>query len=59
MLQGVTVDQVCRELRGLHVVSNLSSLSLTCEPSLSTTNEIHVAIVSPASKKKKKMKCSS
>ncbi|KAG7236916.1 hypothetical protein INR49_000128, partial [Caranx melampygus] len=48
MAKGVTVDQVCRELRSLHVVSNLSShssVSLTCEPSLSTTNEIHVAIV--------------
>ncbi|XP_068444759.1 protein jagged-1a-like [Clinocottus analis] len=44
---GVTVEQVCRELRGLYVVRNLSSdssVSVTCEPSLSTGKEVHVAI---------------
>lgn len=47
-IQGVTVEQVCRELRSLQVVRNLSSdspVSLTCEPSLGA-NEIHVTIVS-------------
>ncbi|XP_033943953.1 protein jagged-1a-like isoform X2 [Pseudochaenichthys georgianus] len=53
MATGVTVEQVCRELRSLYVEKNLSSssfssssssVSITCEPSLSTNNEIHVAI---------------
>ncbi|XP_033480646.2 protein jagged-1a isoform X1 [Epinephelus lanceolatus] len=47
MATGVTVEQVCRELRSLYVVKNLSSdssVSMTCEPSLSANNEIHVAI---------------
>lgn len=48
MLQGVTVEQVCRELRNLYIknLSSDDSISMTCEPSLSTNNEIHVAIVS-------------
>lgn len=50
VFQGVTVEQVCRELRSLYVVRNLSSsvssVSMTCELSLSANNEIHVAIVS-------------
>uniref|UniRef100_A0A7N6A590 Delta-like protein n=1 Tax=Anabas testudineus TaxID=64144 RepID=A0A7N6A590_ANATE len=48
MSKGVTVEQVCRELRNLYIIKNLSSvdsLSMTCEPSLSTNNEIHVAIL--------------
>ncbi|KAM4584163.1 protein jagged-1b-like isoform 3-T3 [Odontesthes bonariensis] len=47
MTKGVTVEQVCRELRSLYVVKNLSSdsfFSMTCEPSLGANNEIHVAI---------------
>ncbi|XP_074517911.1 protein jagged-1a-like isoform X2 [Halichoeres trimaculatus] len=47
MEQGVTVEQVCRELRSLYAVKNLSSdpsVSMTCEPSLGASNEIHVAI---------------
>lgn len=47
MEMGVTVEQVCRELRNLYIVKNLSSdstVSMTCELSLSATNEIHVAI---------------
>ncbi|KAG7486914.1 jagged-1a-like isoform X1 [Solea senegalensis] len=47
MTKGVMVEQVCRELRTLYVVQNLtsgSSLSVTCEPSLSASNEIHIAI---------------
>lgn len=46
--QGVTVEQVCRELRSLYVVKNLSSefsISITCEPSTTASSEIHVAIV--------------
>ncbi|KAG9262634.1 protein jagged-1a [Astyanax mexicanus] len=49
MPQGVTVEQVCRELRSLSVVKNLSSeffISITCEPSTTSSNEIHVTIVS-------------
>uniref|UniRef100_A0A8D3C0Q4 Delta-like protein n=1 Tax=Scophthalmus maximus TaxID=52904 RepID=A0A8D3C0Q4_SCOMX len=49
MAKGATVEQVCRELRSLYVVEDLSSdsaVSLSCESSLSTGNEIHVAIVS-------------
>lgn len=45
----MTVEQVCRELRSLHVVQNLSSdpsVSVTCEPSLSGADEIHLTIVS-------------
>lgn len=44
------MEQVCRELRSLYVVRNLSSdssVSMTCELSLGANNEIHVAIVSP------------
>ncbi|CAG5946586.1 unnamed protein product [Menidia menidia] len=47
MAKGVTVEQVCRELRSLYAVQNLSSdslLAMTCEPSLGADNEIHVAI---------------
>ncbi|KAF0036935.1 hypothetical protein F2P81_009809 [Scophthalmus maximus] len=47
MAKGATVEQVCRELRSLYVVEDLSSdsaVSLSCESSLSTGNEIHVAI---------------
>lgn len=49
VFQGVTVEQVCRDLRSLYVVKNLStdsSVSMSCEPSLGANNEIHVAIVS-------------
>ncbi|TSK18054.1 Protein jagged-1a [Bagarius yarrelli] len=49
MPKGVTVEQVCRELRSLYVVKNLSSefsISITCEPSTTASSEIHVAIVS-------------
>uniref|UniRef100_A0A3Q1EF22 Delta-like protein n=1 Tax=Acanthochromis polyacanthus TaxID=80966 RepID=A0A3Q1EF22_9TELE len=49
MTKGVTVEQVCRELRSLYIVRNLSSsdssVSVSCEMSLSTSNEIHVAMV--------------
>uniref|UniRef100_A0A3Q1DHM6 Delta-like protein n=1 Tax=Amphiprion ocellaris TaxID=80972 RepID=A0A3Q1DHM6_AMPOC len=48
MAKGVTVEQVCRELRSLYIIKNLfssdSSISMSCEMSLSTSNEIHVAI---------------
>ncbi|XP_030591083.1 protein jagged-1a-like isoform X3 [Archocentrus centrarchus] len=45
--KGVTVEQVCRELRNLYIVKNLStdsSVFMTCELSHSANNEIHVAI---------------
>ena len=48
-VQGLTVEQVCKELRNLHMVKNLSlehSVSVSCEPSASASNEIHVCIVS-------------
>uniref|UniRef100_A0A671SDD0 Delta-like protein n=1 Tax=Sinocyclocheilus anshuiensis TaxID=1608454 RepID=A0A671SDD0_9TELE len=47
MPQGVTVEQVCRELRHLYVAKNVSaefSISMSCELSSATNNEIHVAI---------------
>ncbi|XP_030635392.1 protein jagged-1a isoform X2 [Chanos chanos] len=47
MSQGVTVEQICRELRSLYVVRNLSSeysITMTCDPSSTANNEIHVAI---------------
>uniref|UniRef100_A0A674EYA6 Delta-like protein n=1 Tax=Salmo trutta TaxID=8032 RepID=A0A674EYA6_SALTR len=51
MPQGLTVENICSELRSLYVVRNLSSeysVSMTCEPSATANNEIHVAIVSTA-----------
>ncbi|KAM9856484.1 protein jagged-1a-like [Aulostomus maculatus] len=47
MAKGVTVERVCRELRNLYVVKNLSSdssFSMSCTPSLSVSNEIHIAV---------------
>uniref|UniRef100_A0A8C6T537 Delta-like protein n=1 Tax=Neogobius melanostomus TaxID=47308 RepID=A0A8C6T537_9GOBI len=47
MPQGLTVEGVCKELRRLYVVKNFSlehSVSITCEPSFSASNEIHVCI---------------
>ncbi|XP_064803831.1 protein jagged-1b-like isoform X2 [Oncorhynchus masou masou] len=47
MPQGLTVENICSELRSLYVVRNLSSeysVSMTCEPSATANNEIHVAI---------------
>nr|XP_046232806.1 protein jagged-1a-like isoform X3 [Scatophagus argus] len=49
MMKGVTVEQVCRQLRSLYVAidpSPDSSVSVTCQPSLNANNEIHVAISS-------------
>uniref|UniRef100_A0A3P9MGT0 Delta-like protein n=1 Tax=Oryzias latipes TaxID=8090 RepID=A0A3P9MGT0_ORYLA len=48
MAKGVTVEQVCHELRSLYAIKNLSSdssVSVACEPSLRANNEIHVAII--------------
>ncbi|XP_064173308.1 protein jagged-1b [Anguilla rostrata] len=45
--QGLTVEQVCSELRRLCVARNLSAehaLSVTCEPSPTAGDEIHVAL---------------
>ncbi|XP_013861401.1 protein jagged-1b [Austrofundulus limnaeus] len=47
MPQGLTVEGVCKQLRRLHIVKNLSlehSMSITCDPSFSASNEIHVCI---------------
>ncbi|KAM4607893.1 protein jagged-1b [Polymixia lowei] len=44
---GLTVERVCKQLRHLYVVKNLSlehSVSITCDPSFSASNEIHVCI---------------
>lgn len=48
-VQGLTVEDVCKQLRRLYVVKNFSlehSVSITCDPSFSASNEIHVCIVS-------------
>eukprot|EP00066_Takifugu_rubripes_P012561 XP_011601827.1 PREDICTED: protein jagged-1 [Takifugu rubripes] len=47
MPQGSTVEDVCKQLRRLYVVKNFSlehSVSITCDPSFSASNEIHVCI---------------
>lgn len=47
-VQGSTVEDVCKQLRRLYVVKNFSlehSVSITCDPSFSAGNEIHVCIV--------------
>lgn len=46
-VQGLTVEGVCKQLRNLYVVKNFSlehSVSITCDPSFSASNEIHVCI---------------
>lgn len=46
-VQGLTVEGVCKQLRSLYVVKNFSlehSVSITCDPSFSASNEIHVCI---------------
>lgn len=46
------MEGVCKQLRRLHVVKNFSlehSVSITCDPSFSASNEIHVCIVSTSS----------
>lgn len=51
-VQGLTVEDVCKQLRRLYVVKNFSlehSVSITCDPSFSASNEIHVCIVSTSS----------
>uniref|UniRef100_A0A673CAD7 Delta-like protein n=1 Tax=Sphaeramia orbicularis TaxID=375764 RepID=A0A673CAD7_9TELE len=47
MMKGVTVGQVCQELRTLYNLSSsdsASSVSMSCEPSSSADNQIHVAV---------------
>ncbi|KAJ8285050.1 hypothetical protein COCON_G00039000 [Conger conger] len=47
MTPGVTVEHICAELRNLYVVRNLSSehtVAMTCDPSPTANNEIHVTI---------------
>lgn len=49
ILQGLTTEHVCSELRNLNILKNVSveySIYITCEPSHLANNEIHVAIVS-------------
>uniref|UniRef100_A0A3Q1K1L3 Delta-like protein n=1 Tax=Anabas testudineus TaxID=64144 RepID=A0A3Q1K1L3_ANATE len=44
---GLTVEEVCKQLRHLYIVKNFSlehSVSITCDPSFSASNEIHVCI---------------
>ncbi|KAG9259854.1 protein jagged-1 [Astyanax mexicanus] len=44
---GLSIEHVCNELRRVYVVKNLSSeyaVSITCNPSSSASNEIHVSI---------------
>lgn len=46
------MEDVCKQLRRLYVVKNFSlehSVSITCDPSFSASNEIHVCIVSSSS----------
>ncbi|TMS04428.1 Protein jagged-1b [Larimichthys crocea] len=47
MPRSLTVEDVCKQLRRLYVVKNFSlehSVSITCDPSFSASNEIHVCI---------------
>uniref|UniRef100_A0A3Q3ILZ3 Delta-like protein n=1 Tax=Monopterus albus TaxID=43700 RepID=A0A3Q3ILZ3_MONAL len=47
MPRGLTVEEVCKQLRHLYIVKNFSlehSVSITCDPSFSASNEIHVCI---------------
>ncbi|XP_070697001.1 protein jagged-1b-like [Pempheris klunzingeri] len=47
LLRSLTVEDVCKQLRRLYVVKNFSlehSVSITCDPSFSASNEIHVCI---------------
>uniref|UniRef100_A0AAR2J0F1 Delta-like protein n=1 Tax=Pygocentrus nattereri TaxID=42514 RepID=A0AAR2J0F1_PYGNA len=47
MPRGLSIEHVCNELRQVYVVKNLSSeygVSITCDPSFSASNEIHVSI---------------
>ncbi|CAH2255487.1 jagged-1 [Pelobates cultripes] len=47
MSPGLTTESICNELRNLNVLKNVSaeySIYITCEPSPSANNEIHVAI---------------
>ncbi|XP_072525671.1 protein jagged-1b isoform X3 [Salminus brasiliensis] len=47
MPHGLSIELVCNELRHAYVVKNLSSeyaVSITCDPSFSASNDIHVSI---------------
>lgn len=49
ILQGLTTEHICSELRNLNILKNVSveySIYIICEPSHLANNEIHVAIVS-------------
>lgn len=43
------MEGVCKQLRNLNVIRNFSlehSVTITCDPSFSASNEIHVCLVS-------------
>ncbi|XP_026870028.2 protein jagged-1b [Electrophorus electricus] len=47
MPRGLSIEDVCNELRHIYVVRNLSAdyaISIMCDPSFSASNEIHVSI---------------
>ncbi|XP_042161731.1 protein jagged-1b isoform X1 [Oncorhynchus tshawytscha] len=47
MPKGLSIEAVCKQLRQLYVVKNVSSeysVSITCDPSTSASNEIHLSI---------------
>uniref|UniRef100_A0A6Q2Z905 Delta-like protein n=1 Tax=Esox lucius TaxID=8010 RepID=A0A6Q2Z905_ESOLU len=49
MPKGLSIEAVCKQLRHLYIVQNVSSeysVSITCDPSTSASNEIHLSIVS-------------
>ncbi|XP_043912735.1 protein jagged-1 [Protopterus annectens] len=48
MERGLTTEKICSELRQLYILRNLSAeytIYITCEPSHSANNEIHVALM--------------
>uniref|UniRef100_A0A4W5PIT1 EGF-like domain-containing protein n=2 Tax=Hucho hucho TaxID=62062 RepID=A0A4W5PIT1_9TELE len=47
MPRGLSIEAVCKQLRQLYVMNNVSSeysVSITCDPSTSASNEIHLSI---------------
>uniref|UniRef100_A0A6Q2Y2W6 Delta-like protein n=1 Tax=Esox lucius TaxID=8010 RepID=A0A6Q2Y2W6_ESOLU len=47
MPKGLSIEAVCKQLRHLYIVQNVSSeysVSITCDPSTSASNEIHLSI---------------
>ncbi|XP_042161593.1 protein jagged-1b isoform X2 [Oncorhynchus tshawytscha] len=51
MPRGLSIEAVCKQLRQLYVLNNVSSeysVSITCDPSTSASNEIHLSIYTEA-----------